>query len=659
MGLTVSQKLDALINQNGVAVNTATITDTSNYSFYGLDINNYVGILAVSFDGITIYENLDYDAPDIAAGGDDKELPLVLDESDNPKQGTYTVVLSIKNTVTSEVLTNTTNYVFNYTAPEVEISQVKDGYASTFESEDLTDYTGFTYTRSHEVVVPDGSGLADTTSTAATVSYAANIWSGEFTTNITSVITYINGFLTVVDEVEGTASVTVYKITRNTVFEAIADFNVAYNTAIGTNPKLALDYGVISNQIDGYIREYNAGLEEHDTQKCYDALVDISELLSPDYISALFTTTEEITPFSFTVTSETEILNFINAITASTTDLNKIKDLNVTTDRVVITDGDKIVTKADFTFDGTNLSIPSGGEYRIGTTPISTGYAPINSPTFTGTVVLPSTTSIGNVSNTEIGYLDGVTSAIQTQLNTLTSTKAPIANPTFTGVPAAPTADVSTNTTQIATTAFVKAVIAALVDSSPATLDTLNELAAALGDDPNFSTTMTNALAGKAPIANPTLTGNTTIQGDAKARVWKLANGSDVAQWTAQLNGTTIEFYNATPTKKWQVDTNGAATFVSTVTATNFILSSDENKKQNIKPIDINEAIDDITLKQFTFKSDESDRLRYGVIAQEVEQIMPELVFTDEDGNKSVGYIDYLIMKIARLEKRILELENN
>jgi hypothetical protein len=55
--------------------------------------------------------------------------------------------------------------------------------------------------------------------------------------------------------------------------------------------------------------------------------------------------------------------------------------------------------------------------------------APIASPTFTGNVVLPSTTSIGNVNSTEISYVDGVTSAIQTQLNA----KAPIANPTFTG----------------------------------------------------------------------------------------------------------------------------------------------------------------------------------------------------------------------------------
>jgi len=53
--------------------------------------------------------------------------------------------------------------------------------------------------------------------------------------------------------------------------------------------------------------------------------------------------------------------------------------------------------------------------------------APLSSPTFTGTVVLPSTTSIGNVSSTELGYLDGVTSAIQTQINTKTSTGKAIA----------------------------------------------------------------------------------------------------------------------------------------------------------------------------------------------------------------------------------------
>ncbi|HFE3801675.1 TPA: phage tail protein [Escherichia coli] len=80
-----------------------------------------------------------------------------------------------------------------------------------------------------------------------------------------------------------------------------------------------------------------------------------------------------------------------------------------------------------------------------------------------------------------------------------TNKKAPLNSPALTGTPTTPTAPQGTNSTQIASTAFVMAAIAALVDSSPDALNTLNELAAALGNDPNFATTTTNALAGKQP----------------------------------------------------------------------------------------------------------------------------------------------------------------
>lgn len=79
---------------------------------------------------------------------------------------------------------------------------------------------------------------------------------------------------------------------------------------------------------------------------------------------------------------------------------------------------------------------------------------------------------------------------------------APKESPALTGRPTAPTAEGKDSSTQIANTAFVQAAIAALVGSSPEALDTLNELAAALGNDPNFATTMTNALAGKQPLDN-------------------------------------------------------------------------------------------------------------------------------------------------------------
>lgn len=80
-----------------------------------------------------------------------------------------------------------------------------------------------------------------------------------------------------------------------------------------------------------------------------------------------------------------------------------------------------------------------------------------------------------------------------------TNKKAPLNSPALTGTPTTPTARQGTNNTQIASTAFVMAAIATLVDSSPDALNTLNKLAAALGNDPNFATTMTNALAGKQP----------------------------------------------------------------------------------------------------------------------------------------------------------------
>ncbi|WP_249439078.1 phage tail protein [Escherichia coli] len=87
-------------------------------------------------------------------------------------------------------------------------------------------------------------------------------------------------------------------------------------------------------------------------------------------------------------------------------------------------------------------------------------------------------------------------------MNNALALKAPLSSPALTGTPTAPTAAQSVNNTQIATTAFVKSAIAAMVGSAPAALDTLNELAAALGNDPNFSTTVLNALADKQPLDN-------------------------------------------------------------------------------------------------------------------------------------------------------------
>ena len=75
------------------------------------------------------------------------------------------------------------------------------------------------------------------------------------------------------------------------------------------------------------------------------------------------------------------------------------------------------------------------------------------------------------------------------------------------------TQSASDNTTKVATTAYVTTALANLADSAPSTLNTLNELAAALGDDANFSTTVTNSIATKLPLAGGTVTGNITMGG--------------------------------------------------------------------------------------------------------------------------------------------------
>ncbi|EMW9201382.1 tail fiber protein, partial [Escherichia coli] len=124
-------------------------------------------------------------------------------------------------------------------------------------------------------------------------------------------------------------------------------------------------------------------------------------------------------------------------------------------------------------------------------------------------------------------------------------------NPTFTGEPKAPTPAAGNNTTRIATTEFVQAAITALINGAPATLDTLKEIAAAINNDPKFSTTINNALSGKQPL-DETLTH---------------LSGKDVAGLLAYLGlgegsalpvGIPVPWPSATPPTGW-LKCNGAA----------------------------------------------------------------------------------------------------
>ncbi len=196
-----------------------------------------------------------------------------------------------------------------------------------------------------------------------------------------------------------------------------------------------------------------------------------------------------------------------------------------------------------------------------------TNKADLNSPVLIGTPTAP--TADAETNSTQIATTAFVKAAIALLLNsapealdtlnelaialgndpdfaaTITNElalKAPKASPALTGTPTAPTAAVATNNTQIATTAFVKAVVAALVDSSPGTLDTLNELAAALGDDPNFATSIANELALKAPKTSPALDGTPTAPtADSGNNTTQLATTAFVQAAIAAISNEDLE----------------------------------------------------------------------------------------------------------------------
>lgn len=263
-------------------------------------------------------------------------------------------------------------------------------------------------------------------------------------------------------------------------------------------------------------------------------------------------------------------LNTLDGITATVTELNYLDGVTSNVQTQIDNISSSFTIAAD---SGTNDTVTTGqtltfaGGTGIDTTvtdnqisiAVDSTIAPLASPTFTGTLTY-ATLNDGTTSLTatvaELNYVDGVTSNIQTQIDNISSsftlaadsgandifntdetltftggtgidttvannvitiavdsTIAPLASPTFTGTPLAPTAAAATNTTQIATTAFVQTAVSNLVDAAPSTLDTLNELAAALGDDANFSTTVTNSIATKLPLAGGTMTGNIVMSG--------------------------------------------------------------------------------------------------------------------------------------------------
>ena len=172
-----------------------------------------------------------------------------------------------------------------------------------------------------------------------------------------------------------------------------------------------------------------------------------------------------------------------------------------------------------------------------------------------------------------------------------------------------------------ATVSYVNSEVAGIVSAAPATLDTLNELAAALNDDANFATTVTNQLALKANLSGAEFTGITTFT--------KVITGREMV-----LSGIG--------------------------TANEFDALSDINYKKNIKTVE--NGLDKIvSLRGVSYDWKQSDRPSYGVIAQELEEVLPELVHGGSDNDpKTVNYngiIGVMIESIKELKQEVETLK--
>jgi hypothetical protein len=202
------------------------------------------------------------------------------------------------------------------------------------------------------------------------------------------------------------------------------------------------------------------------------------------------------------LTASAAELNTLDGITASTAELNLLDGVTATTAELNILDG--------VTATASEINLLDG---------VTATTAELN--------LLAGVTA----TTAELNYVDGVTSGIQGQLDD----KAPLASPSLTGTPLAPTATPGTNNTQIATTAYADAAVAAIVDGAPALLNTLNELAAAINDDENFASTLTTLAGEKVAKSGDTMTGLLVLSADPSAEL-----GAATKQYVDQAEADAI-----------------------------------------------------------------------------------------------------------------------
>jgi hypothetical protein len=233
-----------------------------------------------------------------------------------------------------------------------------------------------------------------------------------------------------------------------------------------------------------------------------------------------------------------------------------------------------------------------------------------------------------------------------------------------------------------ATQTYVNTAISNLVDAAPATLDTLNELAAALGDDPNFATTVATSIGNKVAKAGDTMTGNLNWGATNLGLTWDMNTDGAYIKFFNTGNGDTdsrLEYGTSDDGNeyhRWVISNvermnlkTAGLTVTGNVTCTGtFTETSSRRFKENI--VDLEPTAEKVEkLRPVRYNKIDSEATEIGLIAEEVAELFPELVTYNEDGQPSgVQYqrLSVILLKtiqeqnvaLAALTERINKLEN-
>jgi len=278
------------------------------------------------------------------------------------------------------------------------------------------------------------------------------------------------------------------------------------------------------------------------------------------------------------------------------------------------------------------------------------------------------------VKGTEIGAeYDAIATAV--------ATKADLASPTLTGTPTVPTAAVDTATTQAASTAYVinqvyakgAATTAtanrALISDSNGKVTAATTTATEIGYVNGVTSAIQTQLNAKAPTASPAFTGSWSGSGQLSltgGTMYLYGHSADNNQAVLYMNiggsryiynnGSTYIFASQGITISGALAGATTGSFSSSVTATDFTISSDARKKQDITPIrNALGIVGELEGVRFTYKA--SGKKSVGFIAQEVEDVLPELVSTDEEGFKSVSYGQVVAVLVEAIKELKAEVD--